>query len=115
TSLKPALRATDGGDVESAPTLIVVPVRAERAQEIEPILQTLVSISASAPSTMVPVVDDRSPAPECQMIEAAANELDYAYVLQRDGEGHSAAVNVGFAVALEHGMDVCLVRSGVIF
>jgi GT2 family glycosyltransferase len=100
--------------VESAPTLIVVPVRAESAEEIEPILQTLVSISASAPNTMVLVVDDRSPAPECQMIEAAANELDYAYVLQRDGEGHSAAINVGFAAAVEHGMDVCLVASGLV-
>jgi GT2 family glycosyltransferase len=61
------------------------------------------------------VVDDRSPAPECQMIEAAANELDYAYVLQRDGEGHSAAVNVGFAAAVDHGMDVCLVSPGLVF
>jgi glycosyltransferase involved in cell wall biosynthesis len=100
--------------VESAPTLIVVPVRAESAEEIEPILQTLVSISASAPNTMVLVVDDRSPAPESQMIEAAANELDYAYVLQRDGEGHSAAINVGLAAAVEHGMDVCLVGSGLV-
>jgi hypothetical protein len=101
--------------VESATPLIVVPVRADSAEEIEPILQTLVSISASAPNTMVLVVDDRSPAPECHMIEAAASELDYAYVLQRDGEGHSAAVNVGLAAAAEHNMDVCLVGSGLIF
>jgi hypothetical protein len=101
--------------VESVPTLIVVPVRAESAEEIEPILQTLVSLSASAPNTMALVVDDRSPAPECQMLEAAANELDFAYVLQRDGEGHSAAVNVGLAAAVQHGMDVCLVSPGLVF
>jgi hypothetical protein len=101
--------------VESVPTLIVVPVRAESAEEIEPILQTLVSLSASAPNTMALVVDDRSPAPECQMLEAAANELDFAYVLQRDGEGQSAAINVGLAAAVQHGMDVCLVSPGLIF
>ena len=56
-----ALRATDGEDVESVPTLIVVPARAENAEEIEPILQTLVSVTATAPDAMVLVVDDRSP------------------------------------------------------
>ena len=54
---------------------------------------------------MVLVVDDRSPAPQAQMIEVAAGELDCAYVLQQDGEGHSAAFNVGLAAAAEHGMD----------
>ena len=78
--------------MESVPTLIVVPARAENAEEIEPLLQTLVSVTATAPDAMVLVVDDRSPAPQAQMIEVAATELDCAYVLQQDGEGDSAAL-----------------------
>ncbi|RKQ92359.1 GT2 family glycosyltransferase [Solirubrobacter pauli] len=101
--------------MESDPTLIVCPVRADSAEDIDPILQTLVSLQASAPETMVLVVDDRSPAPQAQLIEAAAAELNCAYVLQQDGEGHSAAVNVGLSAAVEHGMDVCLVSPGLLF
>jgi len=101
--------------VEHDPTLIVVPVRAETQEEIDPLLQTLVSLQASAPGTMTLVVDDRSPAPQGQLIEAAANELQCAHVVQEDGEGHSAAVNIGLAVAVEHGMDLCLVSPGLVF
>jgi GT2 family glycosyltransferase len=100
--------------VDSVPTLIVVPARAENADEIEPLLQTLVSVTTTAPAAMVLVVDDRSPAPQAQMIELAASELDCAYVMQQDGEGRSAAFNVGLSVALEHGMDVCLVAPGLV-
>ena len=102
------------GHVESVPTLIVVPVRAESADEIEPILQTLASLRATAPEAMVLVVDDRSPDAHARMIEIAAEELDCAYVLQQDGEGRSAAINVGLSAAYEHGMDVCLVASGLV-
>jgi GT2 family glycosyltransferase len=108
------LRATDGEDVEPDPTLIVVPVRAESAEELEPILQTLVSVSTTAPTTMVLAVDDRSPTAQAQLIEAACNELECAYVHQEDGEGPSAALNVGLAVALEHGMNACLVAPGLV-
>jgi GT2 family glycosyltransferase len=100
--------------VESVPALIVVPVRAEREDEFEPILQTLASLRATAPEAMVLVVDDRSPEQHARMIEIAAEELDCAYVLQQDGEGRSAAVNVGLSAAYEHGMDVCLVASGLV-
>ncbi|MDA0183825.1 hypothetical protein OJ997_26200 [Solirubrobacter phytolaccae] len=101
--------------MESDPTLIVCPVRAESAEDIDPILQTLVSLQASAPETMVLVVDDRSPAPQAQLLEVAAAELNCAYVMQLDGEGHSAAVNVGLTAAVEHGMDVCIVAPGLLF
>jgi GT2 family glycosyltransferase len=101
--------------VEPVPTLIVIPVRAERAEAIEPFLQTLVSLRATAPEAMVLVVDDRSPAELAQMLEIAAGELDCAYVLQQDGEGRSAAVNVGLSAAAEHGMDACLVAPGLTF
>jgi GT2 family glycosyltransferase len=101
--------------VETVPTLIVVPVRAERAEDIEPFLQTVASLRGTAPEAMVLVVDDRSPAPFAQMIELASEELDCAYVLQQDGEGHSAAVNVGLNAAKDHGMDVCLVAPGLVF
>jgi GT2 family glycosyltransferase len=100
--------------VEPDPTLIVVPVRAESAEELDPILQTLVSVGATAPTTMILVVDDRSPAPQAQLIEAACDELQCAYVLQEDGEGVSAAINVGLTVAGEHGMNACLVASGLL-
>ncbi len=100
--------------MESVPALIVVPVRAEREDEFEPILQTLASVRATAPEAMVLVVDDRSPEQHARMIEIAAEELDCAYVLQQDGEGRSAAVNVGLSAAYEHGMDVCLVASGLV-
>jgi GT2 family glycosyltransferase len=100
--------------VETVPTLIVVPVRAERDEDIEPFLQTVASLRGTAPEAMVLVVDDRSPAPFAQMIELACDELDCAYVLQQDGEGHSAAVNVGLSVAAEHGMDACLVSPGLL-
>jgi hypothetical protein len=93
----------------------VVPARAETDEEIEPLLQTLVSLTTTAPGTMTLVIDDRSPAPQAQMIEAAAAELDCAYVVQQDGSGPLAAYNVGLSVALEHGMDVCLVASGLTF
>ena len=63
---------------------------------------------------MVLVVDDRSPAQHAQMIELASDELDCAYVLQQDGEGRSAAINVGLTAANEHGMDVCLVAPGLV-
>ena len=99
--------------MEPDPTLIVVPVRAETAEEIEPILQTLVSVATTAPTTMVLAVDDRSPEPEAQLIQAACEELQCAYVLQEDGEGVAAAINVGLAAANEHGMDACVVASGV--
>src|SRR5262249_29137165 len=56
----------------------------------------------------------RSPAPVAQLIEAAAGELDYAYVLQQDGEGTSAAINVGLAAAVDHNMDVCVVQPGLV-
>jgi GT2 family glycosyltransferase len=92
----------------------VVPARAESNEEIEPLLQTLVSLTTTAPDAMVLVVDDRSPAPQAQMIEAAADELNCAYVRQEDGEGVYAAYNVGLIAAAQHDMDVCLVASGLI-
>jgi GT2 family glycosyltransferase len=101
--------------VESVPTLLVVPARAENADEIELLLQTLVSLTTTAPGAMVLVVDDRSPAPQATLIEAAANELDCAYVLQQDGEGSSAAFNVGLSAAAQHGLDVCLVAPHLVF
>jgi GT2 family glycosyltransferase len=100
--------------VESVPTLIIVPVRAERPEDIEPFLQTVVSVRSSAPESMVLVIDDRSPAQYAQMLEAAASELDCAYVLQQDGEGATAALNVGLTAAKDHGMDACLVASGLV-
>jgi GT2 family glycosyltransferase len=101
--------------VEPDPTLIVVAARAESNEALEPLLQTLVSVTTTAPGAMVLVVDDRSPAAQAQLIEAAASELDCAYVMQQDGEGTSAAFNVGLTAAAEHGMDTCLVDSGVVF
>ena len=101
--------------MEPDPTLIVVAARAERTEDMDAVLETLVSVSATAPSAMVLVVDDRSPEPQAQMIEAAASELDCAYVMQQDGEGTSAAFNVGLAAAAEHGMDTCLVSAGLVF
>jgi GT2 family glycosyltransferase len=100
--------------VETVPTLIVVPVRAERPEDIEPFLQTVASVRGSAPEAMVLVVDDRSPAQYAQMLELASNELDCAYVLQQDGEGISAAINVGLNAAKDHGMDACLVAPGLV-
>ncbi len=100
--------------MEPDPTLIVVPVRAESADQLDPILQTLVSVGTTAPTTMILVVDDRSPSPQGQLIEAACDELQCAYVAQEDGEGVSAAINVGMTVANEHGMDVCLVSPGLL-
>jgi GT2 family glycosyltransferase len=101
--------------VEPDPTLIVVTARAENGEELESVLQTLVSVTSTAPGAMVLVVDDRSPGGQSQLIEAAANELECAYVLQQDGEGTSAAYNVGLTVAAEHGMDTCLVSAGIVF
>ena len=112
--LKSASRTTDTGDVETVPTLIVVPVRAERAEDIEPFLQTVVSLRGSAPEAMVLVVDDRSPAQFAQMLGLASDELDCAYVLQQDGQGPSAAINVGMTAAKDHGMNACLVAPGLV-
>ena len=100
--------------METVPTLIVVPVRAERAEDIEPFLQTVVSLRGSAPEAMVLVVDDRSPAQFAQMLELASDELDCAYVLQQDGQGPSAAINVGLTAAKDHGMNACLVAPGLV-
>lgn len=101
--------------MEPDPTLIVVAARAESPEELDVVLQTLVSVISTAPGTMVLVVDDRSPTAQAQLIEAAASELDCAYVLQQDGEGTSAAFNVGISAAAEHGMDTCLVSTGLTF
>jgi hypothetical protein len=101
--------------VEPDPTLIVVAARAENGEQLESVLQTLVSVTSTAPGAMVLVVDDRSPGGQAQLIEAAAGELECAYVLQQDGEGTSAAFNVGLTVAAEHGMDTCLVSAGIVF
>ena len=84
--------------MEPDPTLIVVAARAESNEELEPLLQTLVSVTTTAPGATVLVVDDRSPAAQAQMIEVAATELECAYVMQQDGEGTSAAFNVGLSV-----------------
>jgi GT2 family glycosyltransferase len=100
--------------VESVSVLITVPARAESEEEIDALLQTLVSLRATAPEAMVLVVDDRSPGPMAQMIEIAAAELDCAYVSLQDGEGRCAAFNVGLSAASEHGMDVCLVAPGLV-
>ena len=100
--------------MESVPTLITVPVRAERAEDIEPILQTLVSLRTTAPEAMVLVVDDRSPQPQAQMIEIAAGELECAHVVQQDGSGVPAAINVGLQAGAGHSMDVCIVESGLV-
>jgi GT2 family glycosyltransferase len=112
--LKPLAAAADTGDVESVRTLLVVPARAESNEEVEPLLQSLVSLTTTAPDAMVLVIDDRSPAPQAQMIEAAADELNCAYVLQQDGEGAYAAYNIGLMAAAQHEMDVCLVGSGLV-
>jgi GT2 family glycosyltransferase len=101
--------------VESVPTLITVPARADSAEELEPILQTLVSLRSTAPDAMVLVIDDRSPAPFAAMIEAAASELDCAHVVQQDGEGRYAAYNVGLAAAAQYDMDAVLVDSSLVF
>ena len=101
--------------MEPDPTLIVVAARAETNEELEPLLQTLVSVTTTAPGATVLVVDDRSPAAQAQMIEVAATELECAYVMQQDGEGTSAAFNVGLTVAAEHEMDTCLVSADVVF
>jgi GT2 family glycosyltransferase len=63
---------------------------------------------------MVLVVDDRSPAQFAQMLELASDELDCAYVLQQDGEGVSAAINVGLNAAKDHGMNACVVATGIV-
>ncbi|MDA0171064.1 hypothetical protein OJ998_18310 [Solirubrobacter taibaiensis] len=101
--------------MEPDQTLIVVAARAETNEELEPLLQTLVSVTATAPGATVLVVDDRSPAEQAQMIEVAATELECAYVMQQDGDGTSAAFNVGLTVAAEHELDTCLVSAGVVF
>jgi GT2 family glycosyltransferase len=98
----------------SVPALITVFARAESAEEIDPILQTLASVRSTAPEAMVLVVDDRSPKPFADMIELAASELECAHVVQQDGAGREAAYNVGLTVAAEHGMDAVLIESGVI-
>ena len=115
-SLKSPLRATDAGDVESVPTLIVVPARAENAEEIEPLLQTLVSVTATAPDTMVLVVDDRSPA------RAGADDRGRrhrARLRLRPPAGRRRLAPPPSTSAsrspLEHGMDVCFVASGLVF
>jgi GT2 family glycosyltransferase len=113
--LKWRARVADTGLVESVPTLITVPARADRAEDLELILQTLVSLRSTAPDAMVLVVDDRSPAPFAGMIEVAATELDCAHVVQQDGEGRYAAYNVGLAAAAQHGMHVVLLDSGLVF
>jgi GT2 family glycosyltransferase len=113
--LKSSSGNADVTKVESVPTLIIVPARAESQEAIEPLLQTLVSVRSTAPEAMVLVVDDRSPGPLAHLIEAAASELDCAYVLQQDGEGRQAALNIGISAALQHGMDVCLVAQGLVF
>src|ERR1700742_4286543 len=113
--LKPPCGNAEVTDVESVPTLILVPARADEQEALEPLLQTIVSVRATAPEAMVLVVDDRSPAPLAQMIEVAATEMDCAYVLQQDGTGTPAAINVGLSAALQHGMDVCIVRPSLVF
>jgi GT2 family glycosyltransferase len=100
--------------VETAGVLIIVPVRAESAAEIDALLQTLVSLRATAPAATVLVVDDHSPDAQAQMISIAAAELECAYVTSQDGDGRTAAINVGLRAAAAHGMDACLVASGLV-
>ena len=51
---------------------------------------------------------------QAQLIEVAATELNCAYVLQQDGEGDSAAFNVGLSVAARarHGRLLRRLRAG---
>jgi glycosyltransferase involved in cell wall biosynthesis len=94
--------------------LITVPVRAQSDGEIDALLQTLVSLRATAPAATVLVVDDHSPDAQARMIALAAAELECAYVTLQDAEGRSAALNVGLTAAAGHGMDTCLVSAGLV-
>lgn len=104
---------TDGADVESPEVLIVVPARAESEAELDPVLQTLVALRATAADAMTLVVD-RSPGPQAAMIEIAAAEVGCAYAAHDPSESHSAALNVGLVNAPKHDMDACLFAPGLI-
>jgi hypothetical protein len=99
--------------VAAPSVLIVVPARAEKEAELDPLLQTLAALRGTAPDAMVLVVD-RSPAAHAAMLELAAGELDCAYVAHGDGETHSSSLNVGLVAAAGHGMDACLFAGGLV-
>jgi hypothetical protein len=99
--------------VEAPAVLIVVPARADSEAELDPLLQTLAAVRATAPEAMVLLVD-RSPAVHASMLELAAGELDCAYVAHADGESDTASLNVGLVAAAGHGMDACLFAGGLV-
>lgn len=100
--------------MEPAGVLITVPARAESKDDLELHFQTLASVRASAPGAAVLVVDDRSPAEQAQVLELACGELGCTYVMHDEGEGVSAGLNVGLAVAHEQGMHACFVAPGLV-
>lgn len=100
--------------MESVPTLITVPVRADSGEALEAALATLVALRETAPDDPVLVVDDATPAERAALVRAAAGELECAYAPLEDGEGTTAAFNVGLGLAAAEGMDACLVTPGVV-
>lgn len=103
---------TDAGYVESPSVLIVVSPRADSDAGLDPVLQTLAAVRGTAPHAMVLVVD-RSPTPQAGLLKLAAAELGCAYA-PADGDGETAALNVGLRAAVAHGMDVALVGAGIV-
>jgi hypothetical protein len=99
--------------VEAPAVLIVVPARADSEAELDPLLQTLAALRATAPEAMVLLVD-RSPAVHASMLELAAGELDCAYVAHADGDSDTGSLNVGLTAAAGHGMDACLFAGGLV-
>jgi len=96
--------------------LAVVPMQLSTAEDLDVLLQCLVSLRQTAPQADVLLVDDRSPAPDLvDLIELAAAELEIE-LHRRPVEGGSAgAMNVGLRRALDEGRDAVLVNADIEF
>ena len=94
------------------PTLAIVPARVQEEADLEPLLAALVSLRTTAPEVPVLIIED-APAGTRSLVEAAASELECAYVHQDDGAGLGAAAVGGLEYARDAGMDAILVGQDV--
>lgn len=101
---------------DSLPCLAVVPIYLRSEQDLDIVLQCLVSLRQTAPEVEVLVVDDCSPAAQhVDLLELAASELEIELCRLPVNGGFARAVNVGLRRARDAGRDALLVNADIVF
>jgi GT2 family glycosyltransferase len=100
----------------SRPTLAVVPVTLRSAEQLDQLVDCLMSLWATTDGVEVLCVDDGSPERELvDQLEAAAGELGWKVHRKESGDGIAVSANLGLRRALETGRDALVLAPEVGF